>query len=262
MLIDGPDCKLWVEERGEGTPVSVWSHGITSSSAEVSAFSARTPGTRVLFDFRGHGQSEAPPPEAGYDVWAMRRDLEFVAGEFGATRAMGTSMGAGAILSLLSDEPERFERVVLFIPAWVFPGGHPGETNYLKLAELLETHTLEEVAELQTTQPEHQPLFSARPHWRDLVRWRIMHMNREGVPRALRAYSKGKPPVENPDLLRRVESPVLILAQENDPVHDIAVARRLAELFPNATLREWPQPLAMLDDLPGFARLIGDFLGS
>lgn len=258
MLIDGPNCKLWVEVRGEGEPVTVFAHGITSSIAEISAFSSKTPGTRVLFDFRGHGRSESPPPEAGYDVRAMRRDLEAVADR--ATHAMGTSMGAATILSVLADDPRRFERVVLFIPAWIFGDAHPGEQGYLRLAELLETKPLEEVADALTEAPENQPLFAARGHWRDLVRWRVMHMNATGVPRALRAYTTGRPPVEDPERLRRVATPVLILAHEGDPIHDIATARRLAELLPNARLEVWPAPLAMLDDLPAFARLIGDFL--
>jgi pimeloyl-ACP methyl ester carboxylesterase len=261
VLIDGPDCKLWVEVRGEGEPVTVFGHGITSSVAEISAFSSKTPGTRVLFDFRGHGRSESPPAEAGYDVRAMRRDLEAVAGRYGATRAMGTSMGAATILSVLADDPNRFERAVLFIPAWIFGDAHPGEHGYHRLAELLETKPLEEVADALTEAPENQPLFSARGHWRDLVRWRVMRMNATGVPRALRAYSTGSPPVGDPERLRRVEIPVLILAHEGDPIHDAETARRLAEILPNARLQMWPAPLAMLDDLPAFARLIGDFLG-
>lgn len=262
MLVQGPDCKLWVDARGEGSPVTIFAHGITSSTAEVSAFSSRTPGTRVLFDFRGHGRSEAPPEEAGYDVRAMRRDLESVAARYGATRAMGTSMGAGAILSVLADEPDRFERVVLFIPAWIFGDSHPGEQGYMRLAELLESKPLEEVADVLTSSPEYQPLFGARPHWRDLVRWRTLHMNATGVPRALRAYTKGPPPVRDEEALRRVTAPVLLLAHEGDPIHDVAVARRLAELLPDPTLRVWPQPLAMLDDLTGFARLVGEFLAA
>ena len=70
-MIDGPDCSLWVETEGSGQPVTVFAHGVTSSVAELQPLAARAPGTRVLFDFRGHGRSESPPEAAGYD----HRDL-------------------------------------------------------------------------------------------------------------------------------------------------------------------------------------------
>jgi len=53
----------------------------------------------------------------------------------------------------------------------------------------------------------------------------------------------------------------LILSHEDDPIHDAKIARRLAELLPNATVRIWPEPLSMYDDLDSFATLIGTFLG-
>jgi pimeloyl-ACP methyl ester carboxylesterase len=87
-----------------------------------------------------------------------------------------------------------------------------------------------------------------------------MRMNRTGVPRALRAYVSGSYPVGDAEALRRVRAPALILAHENDPIHDADVARRLAGLLPNATLRVWPEPLSMYDDVDAFATEIGDFL--
>jgi hypothetical protein len=52
----------------------------------------------------------------------------------------------------------------------------------------------------------------------------------------------------------------LILAHENDPIHSADIARRLADLFPNATLHVWPEPLSMYDDLAAFQAEIGTFL--
>src|SRR5437763_14276987 len=91
-MIDGPDCGLWVEVVGSGDPVTVFAHGVTSSIAELEPLAARAPGTRVLFDFRGHGRSESPPEEAGYDHAAMPRDLKHVADPYDATQRCGISM--------------------------------------------------------------------------------------------------------------------------------------------------------------------------
>jgi len=259
-LVNGPDCRLWVDVEGEGKPVTVFAHGITSSSREIAPFGWRTSGTRILFDFRGHGRSESPPESAGYDYPSMRRDLEFVADRFQATRALGVSMGAGATINLLADRPDRFERLVFFIPARIDAPTRASQERYPVLAHLLETRPLEEVADLTIDAPESEALFAVRPAWRDLVRARVLAMNATGVPRALRAFVDGRPPVADASALRRVQAPALVLGHENDPIHPADVARRLGELLPNADVRMWDEPLAMLDDFSAFAETVGSFL--
>ena len=259
-LIDGPDCKLNVEVMGEGEPVTVFAHGITSSLQEIAAFGWRTAGTRVLFDFRGHGLSDSPPADAGYDTPCMRRDLEFVADAYGATRALGVSMGAGALLHLLADRPDRFDRLLFFIPARIDSNTSVSKDRYPAMAELLETLPLEQVADMMVDAPESQPLFVSRPAWRDLIRARVLRMNSTGVPRALRAFATGRPPVTDASVLKKITAPALVLGHENDPIHPADVARRLADLLPNADVRIWPEPLAMLDDFATFAETVGSFL--
>lgn len=256
---DGPDCRLWTERQGTGAPISVWVHGLTGSTDELAPLATRTPGTRVLMDLRGHGGSECPPAEAGYDHPAFRRDVEAVADRVGATRAFGISAGAGALLNLLADQPDRFERVALFAPASIDGPNEAARGLFPLFADDLETVPLEELAERQARM--ESPLYEARPYWRELVRRRTLRMNTTGVPRALRGYAYGAPPVTDPEALRAVRAPVLLLAHADDPVHDVAHAHRLAELLPNAELRVWPETLSMYDDLDGFAALIGDFLG-
>src|SRR5437660_7215816 len=105
------------------------------------------------------------------------------------------------------------------------------------MADLLETLTLEAVAEHMIDAPESQPLFVARPAWRELIRARVMRMNGTGVPRALRAFSTGRPPVTDASVLTSVTAPALVLGHENDPIHPAEVTRRLGELLPNAEVR-------------------------
>ena len=260
-LIDGPDCRLWVDVVGDGGPVTVVAHGITSSSEEIAAFVWQTPGTRILFDFRGHGRSESPPEEAGYDTAAMRKDLEFVADTYGATQALGVSMGSSATLHLLADDPDRFARLLFFIPSRIDANTEVSKTQYPALAHMLETMPLEAVADTIVNAPESQPLINARPAWRELMRARVLRMNATGVPRALRAFAFGRPPCSDATVLKRVLAPALILGHENDPIHPADVARKLGELLPNSEVRIWPEPLAMLDDFAGFTKTVGDFLG-
>lgn len=256
-MLEGPDCPLHIEQVGAGLPITIFSHGVTGSIDELLPLASRTAGTRVLLDLRGHGGSGHPPVEAGYDHAAMRRDVEFVADAVGATQAFGTSMSAGALINLLAEKPDRFERVGLFLPASI-DGPNEGATGLFPMfASDLETTPIEVLAERAAT--EANPLYDVRPYWRDLVRRRTLLMNGVGVPRALRAYVSGRPPVADVDALRAVTAPVLILAHHGDPIHDVRHAERLATIFPNARLEVWPETLAMYDDVDAFATLIGEF---
>ena len=98
-----------------GDPVTVVLHGLGASLAETRPLLSRVAGTTVLCSARGHGRSPLPP--GPFDHAVLAADLERVADGCGATGALGVSMGAGALLSLLARRPDRFERVVLVLPA-------------------------------------------------------------------------------------------------------------------------------------------------
>ena len=249
-----------MEVTGSGEPVTVFAHGVTGSTGETAPFAAKAPGTRVLLDLRGHGRSASPAPEAGYDHHAMRRDVAFVAGRFGATRALGVSMGGGAIMTLLAEEPDRFERLVFALPASI-DAPNPSAGPLLEdLARSLETRSREDILASMESDPAQMERVARRPWLRDYVRDRVASMNATGMPRALRAFVHGAPPVDDASVLARVRAPALILAHEGDSLHDAAVARRLASLLPNAQLRVWNEPMAMFDDLGALARLVAEFL--
>ena len=109
------DVTLHVEVDGAGDPVTVFAHGLTNSCRELAPFTPSLAGTAVRFCFRGHGHSSAP--ERGYRFADLASDLDAVARAHGATSAVGTSLGAGAIMSLLENDPARFDRIVMLLPA-------------------------------------------------------------------------------------------------------------------------------------------------
>ncbi|MHB8513326.1 MAG: alpha/beta fold hydrolase [Actinomycetota bacterium] len=257
-LIQGRDCLLNVEVLGTGEPVTLFAHGITGSTDELMPLAAKTRGTRVLLDARGHGLSDSPAEELGYDHAAFRRDLEAAGDAFNATRVVGLSVGAGALLNLLADDPDRFDRIVLVSPASIDRPNVAAEGLFLEMARRLESQPLDEVAEWSLEGS--RELIAREPKWEMLIRERVRRMNSTGVPRALRGYVHGRPPLSDTRLLRKVRSPVLILACEGDPIHDIAIARRLCDLLPNAELVTWQTPLGMFDDEQKTAGMIAEFL--
>jgi 3-oxoadipate enol-lactonase len=129
---------------GAGAPVTVVGHGLGASYDETRPLVGGLPGTRVLHRFRGHGDA---PLGAGPVSWELLgRDLLATADEVGATRAIGVSLGAGALLALLAEHPDRFERVVLLLPA-ALDQARPVE-RALALVDALETGSEEAVLPL------------------------------------------------------------------------------------------------------------------
>lgn len=142
MTSDG--VRLAVEVVGEGEPVTVFGHGLTGSRHELAFFAPFLPGTKVLFDFRGHGESERPGP-GHYTMDHFAADIAAVASAYGATCAAGASLGSGAILRLLCSRPDRFEKLVLLLPARL-EASMEAHARLLRLADVLEAHPLEEAA--------------------------------------------------------------------------------------------------------------------
>lgn len=90
---------------GTGSPVTVFAPGRDESIARTRPFGSGVRGTRVFFQYTDHPSTE---PAA---------DLRRVADDAGATRAFGASLGAAALIRLLAETPDRFDRVLLALPA-------------------------------------------------------------------------------------------------------------------------------------------------
>jgi 3-oxoadipate enol-lactonase len=224
---------------GAGLPVTVAAHGLGASIAETRPLLGGVGGTRVFYAARGHGASPLPDEPISYA--ALGDDLEAVADEHGATRVLGVSMGAGALLSLLARRPERFERVVLFLPAAIDrPRTDAAVRRLAGLAAALDAgepdavqaHVLEELpADLR-----------GLPVVTGYARTRAAYLLASpGVGAALRGLP-AVVPVEDRSRLSAVTAQVLLLAQEGDPLHPAQVARELAAVLPRARLVVFEQP--------------------
>lgn len=224
---------------GAGAPVTVAAHGLGASVAETRPLLSGVAGTRVFYAARGHG--ETPLPAGAFDYDALGRDLEQVADRCGATRALGVSMGASALLSLLARVPDRFERVVLFLPAAIDrPRTDEAVRRTAALAAALSAGNRAEVERLVLG--ELPADLRAAPAVTAYARTRAAYLlSSPGVPVALQALPHATPVPER-GALAAVSAPVLLLAQEHDPLHPAQVARELAAVFPRARLVVFEQP--------------------
>jgi 3-oxoadipate enol-lactonase len=250
------DATIFYETDGEGAPVTVVAHGLTNNRNELAALTPMVPGTKVRFDFRGHGHSSAP--ETGYAFADFARDLEAVADRVGATRAVGTSLGAGALASLLTRLPDRFERMVWLLPAALdLPFAF--RDRYEELAATLDGTSPEEAMEAVLADPERAAEHLQAP-WRfELDRLTWEHDHPDGVARAIRGAIADWP-VKHREDLRKVTAPVMLICVEGDPIHPAELGPILADLLPNAELETFADVSGMFEALPALVRRVSAFL--
>ena len=118
---------------GRGSPVTIIARGQSYRAADALGYGRGVHGSRLSFDYEESGYFESLPK--------LRREAERDAAEVlavavgqGASRAIGLSRGARAVVGAMADVPDLFERVVLVLP----PGGHAAGRYAPWLASLSE----------------------------------------------------------------------------------------------------------------------------
>lgn len=218
---------------GQGSPVTVFAHGLGGSVAETRPLATRVAGTRVLLDFRGHGESS--PLERGWDYDLLADDLLAVADEVGATQAVGLSLGAGALLRALSRDPLRFDRLAFVLPVAIDGTRRDGATLRLhRLGDAIARVDAAAAAEILLE--ELPPAVRERRGVELLVRRRAAQL----VERPAPAPAYDDRPLPDRTLLASLTVPSLVLAQEDDPLHPAAIAHELHAALPSSVLTVLP----------------------
>jgi len=251
--LETDDATLYYEVEGDGDPVTVLAHGLTNTRDELAAFTPFVPGTKVRLDLRGHGRSSAPP--AGHFRFEdFANDVDRVAAHVGATVAVGTSLGAGALGNLVCRVPDRFERMV-----WLLPAGldipFPLAGRYRELAGSFDGLTPEQMLERVVGSAD---TFDAPWAWQlEQLLWQ--HEDPSGLARAIRGVVADFP-IPDRELLRRVEIPTLVLTLAGDEIHPAALGEIFVDLMPNAELLAFESRQALFDDLPNVVARVSGFI--
>jgi pimeloyl-ACP methyl ester carboxylesterase len=250
------DATLHVEVDGEGLPVSVLAHGLMSSCRELAALTPLVPGTKVRFCFRGHGHSSSP--DRGYRFADFARDLSAVADAYEASIAFGTSLGAGAIGHLLTKHPDRFDKIILLLPAGL---DQPFQYKHrlLHTAGLMDGKSTQEAIEAITADPGRIHGYIDYPWLRDFDRQRLQELNTVGVPRAIREVVEDWP-LEHREQMRTVTAPTLLICRDGDDIHPADVGRILADVMPNAELMLFRDGAEMYQAIPEIVARVREFI--
>jgi len=243
------------ESAGEGSPI-VLCHGLTATRRSVvhgSRVLERAGHRLIVYDARGHGESEPARPGEGYDYPVLVEDLErIVDSQAGTDRVVvgGHSMGAHTAIAYALRNPERVAGLIAIGP------------TYTGASTAFDTHAMSNAAEADGDSLTYWDGLAAAlegegvdgfvayidahqetdPAWRESVvrftRERMLrHRHLDAIARALREVPRSAPFGSLTDL-QRIEAPALVVASGDaaDPGHPYAVAAAYAERLPRAEL--------------------------
>lgn len=241
---------------GEGEPTTAFAHGLTGGIADTRPLGSGVVGRKVFFQFRGHGRSDPPGDSLSYADLAD--DLRAVADEFGAARALGVSLGAGALCRLLAATPDRFEKVVFYLPAVldeVRPSAAAARTK--ALLEAVDTDDAPAAASLLAA--DIPVALRDRPAaWR-YIRERLDALLRDGLAPSL-ADLPAQTALADRSALAAVKAPALVIGCRGEAAHPPLVAEQLAAVLPNATLHIYDQPAVLWTNRADLRTRISEFL--
>jgi pimeloyl-ACP methyl ester carboxylesterase len=249
---------LEVFATGSGV-TTVFAHGLGQGIAETRPLGSGVEGRRVFFHFRGHGRSGAPAGPWTY--LDLARDLRAVADLTGATRALGVSLGAGALARLLADNPTRFERVVFFLPAALSEPREPAAVDrfdaLLVAAEDQDPGGLADVISLEIP-----PSVRASPAGWAYLRQRVEQIVHFGLAPALADLPREAPLPDASAVaaLRAVTAEALVIGCRGDDLHPEQVAEVLADALPRCELHLYDGPAVLWTDRDDVRERIASFL--
>lgn len=219
------------------TPL-VWAHGLSSSRADDEQFplldlQRLAQRRQVLrYDARGHGSSgDLTDPSQG--EWAeLALDLIGLVDHIGPDNVVlaGASMGTATSLHAALHLRERVEKMVLVIPPTGWESRREQTDTYLQMAAVVERNGVGPLIDGMAALPPPDPLV-ADPGWMD----RRQAALRAASPERLAAVFRGAAVADlpDPDDLRTIDTPTLVLAWSGDPGHPVSTAERLGELLPH-----------------------------
>jgi pimeloyl-ACP methyl ester carboxylesterase len=233
------EATLWYEERGraDGLPV-VLLHGLLMSSQFQRRLADRLTEHRVfLLDQRGHGQSTSPRDVEAYDLQLLADDVVAFLDHQGLDRVVlgGMSLGANVTLEVALRAPERLAGIILEMPVFA-RGEAAGRAFFGACATVLRLGA--PVLDVARPLVRHIPVPSGRLHELTYVK-ELAIADHRAVAALLRALLRERITLADPETLRRVQTPALVVAHGAggriaDPVHVLEDALEVAEFLPNS----------------------------
>lgn len=232
-------CRLSYVDEGAGMPV-LWQHGLGATQSQVAEVFPDSPGfRRITLECRGHGESELGAPEM-LSISHFSDDAAALLDQLGIRRAVvgGLSLGAAIALRLAVNDAERIRGLIIARPAWISEPAPERMRIYLDVAELLAQYGPEPGLQSLEASARYRLVLSESPDNAASMRG-FFSRDLESTVALL-----GRIPAQGPGVSREqiagLSVPTLVIANERDHVHPIAMATEIAALIPGARLKIVP----------------------
>jgi pimeloyl-ACP methyl ester carboxylesterase len=235
----GVSLALW-DEGGNGIPF-VFQHGLCGDVEQVREAFPDVAGVRLIcLECRGHGHSEIGP-YADLSITRFADDVDFALSHLGvgAFAIGGISMGAAIAQRIAVVQEERMKGLVLARPAWAFEAAPKNLSPNAEVGRLMAqaqkgpAGALDEFLYGETAR-----------HLRDVAPDNLASLTK---------FFDRKPAPDTAELLQRISAdgpgvsrsqvallkiPALVLANDMDFIHPVALARELADALRDCVFKK------------------------
>lgn len=261
-LING--FRMRYRVRGKGHPV-VFVTGLLGSIEQEDAMAgelSRLSENYMLIhhDSRGRGKSDYGSLDYKLYTWeAQAMDLAGLLEHLGLEKAhfIGGSQGAAAILALAVRQPDMVSAMVLKNPPEVRKLNPEYIRGTMEYADFIEQNGMDAVTDLIMSLPPNDKLKITHPQLTEMYE-KIM---RAQDPKVVAAATRGTvqyEPIE-PEQLRKIKCPTLVLSQKGDGLHPTDIADYLSAHIPNCEVYIAPTMTHYHDNPTEAPRRIMDF---
>jgi 2-succinyl-6-hydroxy-2,4-cyclohexadiene-1-carboxylate synthase len=239
MKLDANGVKINLEhprEIDKSKDIVLFLHGFTGCAEDWLPVFEQMPDkyNYIAMDIVGHGKSDAPGSQLSYNVESIISQIKFVKDHLTAKKIflLGYSMGGRIALSYASAYPEDLKGLILESASAGIKNDAERQKRYeedLKLAEFIETHTLEEFIEVWSD----QELFNTQRRFSNdklkKIKKKKASGSKIGYANSLKGFSTGiMPPVH--DKLKKIPLKVLLITGDLDSKFT-GINARLAKRF-------------------------------
>ncbi|MFH1928539.1 MAG: alpha/beta hydrolase [Chloroflexota bacterium] len=257
--VESDGLELAVESFGAGPPL-VFAHGLTGNRSNTrDQFAALADRYRItIFDQRGHGDSTPVTDPVLYDSQRMAGDMAAIMDALDIERAIvgGESMGAATALLFALKWPQRVETLLLTAPAFgdVLNAGLDGirDMGDVVASEGIDVFLAQSAVQQRTEFGWPQEMIDY-----------VAKMHRSHDSASLATACQTVPDwiiLSDFSPLAELSCPVCIIAWEDDPMHPLELAHRVAGALPNAHLEMLESIAVMFTHPEVVGQIYGRFL--
>lgn len=221
---------------GAGKPV-IFQHGLGGDARQTEEALPSHPALRrITLECRGHGRS----PAGAASIALFAEDVAALVESLPRPVALGgISMGAAIALRLAVTRPGMVAALVLVRPAWIAGPAPPNMAPVAEVAALLARLPADEARVAFASSEMARRLAAEAPDNLASLDGYFDREPREETARLLAAIAADGPGITE-DQIAALRLPTLVCGSEEDAIHPMPVAERLAALIPGAWLVRLP----------------------